>query len=447
MADVKAEITDGNLEIASHSNGPDSAPLFAHECAGLYEDDEIPGADDIGGPTKSNGQIHGHSREDFDDPTLEKFPSTKEEIISAVRKVETGLNEDHTSVSGVPPSPMFHPVDAGIANIRSNLNDRDENPAYHGQIYNLIVPQSPTQQSLGARSLSAVSLGSIDEGLEGEEEKSKNAEIEPSVEQADTVDNTLEFAKENGHGSSLTAPKPGLEPLITVPSPSTKADAGLLSPTSDEDEAVVLKSAKGKDKSTESGYLTPERAATPIPEELGSPREPPPNTSDPVYEPDSQVEDPETEFSAITSVPKSPQIVVSKVDDNHSEEDLLPAPSISDNDPNHQDNRQTDINDSSKDDEASKHSEPSSHENRQDGSRTETVASSTAIEENQAASLKKRSAAQNNPIDRTGTPKSITDAGRDVGKSGSWISAFFRLIFIELVGGFVRRLFGGRRKT
>lgn len=46
---------------------------------------------------------------DANDPTLERFPSNREEIIEKVRTIGTGLNEDRPSFDGIPLSPVVGP--------------------------------------------------------------------------------------------------------------------------------------------------------------------------------------------------------------------------------------------------------------------------------------------------------------------------------------------------
>lgn len=401
LADTNAGAKDESPEVAGFSNDPEPVPLFAHECAGLYEDDEIPGADDIGFSSKTNSRLRTHNDDDFDDPTLEKFPSTRDEIISTVRNVTTGLNEDRTTVSGVPPSPLFHATS-------NDADDRELSPISSNPL-NLQVPSSPSQKPAGERSLSAGSLGSIAEGAEGEEERPKIAEVAPVVEQVATEDSAISVAKKTEGEATSTTSKPSLEPLVTIPSPSAQAENGLLSPASNEDEAVVLKGTKGKGEKTGTGYLTPERAATPEP---GSPLEPPPNTLPPVAEHAADAEI-NAEPTAPKSPPRSPRILVSKADDSGQEEEVLPGPSL----------------------------DPSSRNNG-------TAASSTGVESNhQGGTLKKRPGGNKSPTGRAETPNSMSGASPDAAKNGNWFSAFFRLIFVDFVGGIVSRLCGGKRKA
>lgn len=587
---------DESLEIAGFSNDHEPVPLFAHECAGLYEDDEIPGADEHG-QSSSSGRHYGDDKEDYDDPTLEKFPLTRDEIISTVRKVETGLNADQVSVEGVPLSPIVRARGSPTAEARNEPRASETSPNSRGQQH-LSLP--PSLEATDEHSRSTTSLHSIAEDAEGAEsaeedtpaepkseyiadvvetsngvtdsadvdtrtiaessETSAADEIAPAVERAETADEVIEIAQEaqgdqdkqvevsesglpavievapaaediasvveHGDGDvraksaqpdaaqesslesknslplhleakaekdmaidpktndaepSLTAQKPTLESIVTVPSPSVKPNTALLSPVTDDDEAVVVRSAKGEEETTKSGYLTPERAATPQPEEPGSPREPAPNTADPVAEPVSGPSGPEAEVEAPLIQPKSPQIVVSKPEEIRPDEELLPAASLGEavDESSHTDEdgetaKKGDGPESEEIDQARPKSEGTSQvaepngarEESQDvetsssiqtrdivdnsqeaGSLSEDTAMTSAIEENQVPTLKKRSVARPDPTDRTGTPVSISDSHKEAAKGGNWFSAFLRLIFIDFFGGFVRRLTGGGRKT
>lgn len=447
MADMK----DESLDITGFSNDQEPVPLFAHECAGLYEDDEIPGVNEQG-PSSSSSRPYEADKEDYDDPTLERFPSTRHEIMSTVRKVETGLNADQVYLEGVPISPIVHSRSSPTAEARTQLPMSDTSPNSRGQQH---LPLPPSLTPMDERSLSTTSLQSIAEDAEGAEEdgvaeprsehiadmveksigadetietaketesapieKSTTNEIAPVVEQAETEDEVIEAAQDvkgeeikeltstSGdlpvvvdvtaavediasvvelppavhdiasvvelktqfddsthpstepdtervqqaegkdmsalHGraeteneaavtlkttdaeTSLSAHKSALDSLVTVPSPLVKPSTGLLSPVSDDDEAVVVKSTKGKETS-ESGYLTPERASTPQPEEPESPREPALNTADPVAESGVEHSVLETEIEAPLPEPPSPQIVVSKPEETQTDKQLLPA--------------------------------------------------------------------------------------------------------------------------
>lgn len=607
---------DDSPEVAGHTDGPEAVPLFAHECAGLYEDDEIPGVDDVENQSKTSGTLNEHHSQDFADPTLEKLPMTRDGIISAVRRVSTSLNEDQTSFEGVPRSPI---VDAQ----RGPVMEQDSSPASNREQQTLSLPRSHSQRSLSEHS---GSLQSIAEGAEEEEaekdvpediasvvepvalahdnttdtkepeteetEKSVAAEVAPAVAQAHTAEDVVHIAQaaegeqtgattptngepvstavkaptaskegvskdeeislvsedatpaaletpqveetcpategdilpageslqiaqetpimvddeplltreigsasaltENGdnstqmlkeienHDTVTTPPKPTLESLVTVPSPAAKANTDLSPPISDEDEAVVLKSSKGDGENTESRgprHLMPEGPTNPKLEEPSSPRESQPTDSDLVASHNLQNDASKTDNPPVSAAPQSPQKVASGAKETPLTEDIPSTVSLggsvtrdiegtkkseaSEDAVAVEDAEAPKGDEGSKDLEVPEEPEASGHkksvipeelqapqyEPEDTSSRSEFVAASSAVEPGQPGSLKKRNVAQAGLPGRTGTPNSITDPHREAAKGGNWFSAFFRLIFIDLFGGFVTKICGGRRKT
>ncbi|CAK7232728.1 hypothetical protein SCUCBS95973_008356 [Sporothrix curviconia] len=85
-------------------DGQDGAPVFAYEFAGTY-DMPVNTATSEASPVS---QAVADDELDFDpaDPTLERFPSNREEILSRVRTLETGLDEDVATYEGYPASPI-----------------------------------------------------------------------------------------------------------------------------------------------------------------------------------------------------------------------------------------------------------------------------------------------------------------------------------------------------
>jgi hypothetical protein len=400
---------------------------MADECAGLYEDDEIPGVPEDEQQAKIvNGKAHNQDKEDFSDPTLERFPSSRSEILAAVRKVETGLNANQTLNEGVPPSPIFRTRTRSSGEGQAEHYSPESSPVSSKGPQHLSLPLAQPQENLSERSLSVVSLGSIAEDEEADAPTAE--EIAPIIEQAETAEEAIKVAKDAEGDVALDPARSASRPVVTVPSPSVKNNNDLISPVSDEDEAVVIKDGKGKDKDVEngqSGYLTPERAATPKPEELDSPSEPAPNTASPVEEAAPMAEPEQTTIPA----PRSPKIVVSKAEDIEPREVLAEAPASNEN--GHKVIQS-----------------PSSGAGQEEtGSGSEPAATSSAIEDSQPSSLKKRSAPQSGSRDRSGTPAPIPDNDWEAAKNGNWFSAFFRWIFVDWVGGFVSRLCGSRRKT
>lgn len=571
---------DESLDIAGYSNEADPVPLFAHECAGLYEDDEIPGADEEDS-SSYNGHFFKDDKEDYNDPTLEKFPSTRDGIISTVRKVESGLNVDQVSVERVPLSPIVPGRSSPTTEARSESAASDASSTSRDPLH-LPVPLSVSFSD--DRSVSATSLHSIAEDAEGVDEEdiseeddtdaddvldqskaigktteeSKAAEIAPFAEQAQTAEEVIEavhevegeqrnevatggkdlpsladipianiasivelppaledsvsptelptavqdiasvieqtdvydeahladaevetgeradeIAKETEREVSLPVLKPILEPLVMVPSPLVKPSTGLLSPLSDDDEAVVVKSARGDDDA-KSGYLTPQRAATPQPEEPGSPREPAPNNADPFPKYDVESDPPKSDTVVTHSLPRSPSIVVSKPEETFAEEELLSAASLGGSSSHEAEpvkqsevskdegvsSRDIDNAEGPADVKASKGTEDDeSGEASKDGETSggstapsaangsQSTATSSATEGSQPGALKQRSLGRPDPTERSTTPKSFTNPHREAAKDGNWILSFLRLIFIDFFGGIGRKLYRGDRKT
>lgn len=170
----------------------------------IYNDDEH---------SPGHGSEYDPDKIDFNDPTLERFPSNREEIIDAVRKLEGGLNEDRSDVEGlVPPSPIVGP----------------SGPQNHDTVGDILVSSPvvlpamgrgsrllglPGRTSMGSvssdrLSLSAASLGSISE-----------AEEEAAIDDEDEAPVPV-----------IMTPKPGLR----------SSNDNAKSPTSDGDGGIVM---------------------------------------------------------------------------------------------------------------------------------------------------------------------------------------------------------------
>lgn len=92
-------------------DGLDAAPVFAYEYAGSYElPPGMTAAESEHSATSPSFPAQDKEQEfDPQDPTLERFPSNREDILSRVRTLETGLNEDTTTFEGFPASPVVSP--------------------------------------------------------------------------------------------------------------------------------------------------------------------------------------------------------------------------------------------------------------------------------------------------------------------------------------------------
>ncbi|KAM5351510.1 hypothetical protein ACJ41O_004233 [Fusarium nematophilum] len=216
--DHDAESGSSSQEADSGNGETDDTkiPLFAHECLGAYDfgdgdSDQEASLDSSTGPeqhTKPKPKKYETPDIDVNDPTLEKFPEDRTSILGAIRAIQTHLDEDHTHLEDIPSSPRV------VSTRRTSVDSTDElslSPA----------PLSPTatrrresrlSHSSFGRTRSAVSLGSIaEEPKPGTDKQPQNA------------------------------------PVVSLPNPNMQGTrAGVKSPPSEEDEAVVMKASEVK---------------------------------------------------------------------------------------------------------------------------------------------------------------------------------------------------------
>lgn len=380
------------------------APLFAHECVGmeLYEGDDAP--DPLDDEHYNNeyeedrrpSTVYDDDEEiDLNDPTLERFPSNREEIIDTVRKLEGGLNEDHADVEGlVPLSPVVGP--SGPQNHDLVGDFLVSSPAVSSPIVTrgsgsgsrlLSLPRA-SFGSINSDRASALSLDSISEAEEARDE----AELDqPPV---------------------LSTPKPRKHPAEDDPK----------SPTSDDDEGIVMKS--GSAQNGNSSEVSPSEV-TPVrtPGGDGTPKTPPAETRTEDHHDSSGVQ-PEiklvpaseaTETQTPEVAPKingergsgSPRIVIQNEEtgegaENHAEESAdTSAPATAD------------------------------------------TTKATGADNGAQSQLRRRVV----PPDRVATPSSINEAHIQAAKSGNWFRSFFKVLFVDWIGGFINKLFGRKRET
>lgn len=145
---------------------------------------------------------------DINDPTLERFPSNRDEIIDTVRKLETGLEEDQVLIEDAPPSPII-----------GSSNSRRESEVSHDTalgasviprtVKRLDVPHSPRMSVSSAQS-SALSLQSISESEEptsSKEDDSSTVQLSPPHKTAASNETTPREAVED-EGISLSPDSP-----------------------------------------------------------------------------------------------------------------------------------------------------------------------------------------------------------------------------------------------
>lgn len=146
---------------------------------------------------------------DINDPTLERFPSNREEIIDTVRKLETGLEADQVLIEDAPPSPI-------IGSTTSRRESEVSHDAVLGAsviprtVKRLEVPHSPRISVSSAQS-SALSLQSIsesDEPASSKEDDSSTVQLSPPHKTATAGEATpREVVEDEGISLSPDSPK------------------------------------------------------------------------------------------------------------------------------------------------------------------------------------------------------------------------------------------------
>ncbi|KAK1691409.1 hypothetical protein BDP55DRAFT_542028 [Colletotrichum godetiae] len=355
VASTAAEVADTaqKLDADEDLKGEDSddcpAPLFAHEALGPYE----PSADDESENLK-NYDHHSTVEYDVDkydlnDPTLERWPSNRDGIIDAVRKVETGRNEDQTAFYGAPISPV-------VGSARASADQYFEEavlssgPSSPGSTKRLELPRKSHGSMVSDRSL--LSLGSIAE----EDKETPNAD---------------EANREN-------------EGLVRVPSPAVRPTPHVFtSPGSDDDEGVVMKGSKSRKSSESSSSDSP--AAN------------------------GQSNGKHSRDLSPKSRPAEPDSPAIRVDPPQ--------------------------------DRASSSASQNGGLARASASSPSGEASTSGRDGGHKGQLKKRGPAS---TERPGTPSSIHSV---TDSKGGWLQAFFRVLFVDWIGGLFSRLFGSKRKA
>ena len=318
---------------------------------------------------------------DLDDPTLEPFPSNREDIINEVRKIETGLDEDQALFEGAPLSPVIGPASRRAT--EDPVSDLLLSPIPVSPVLPRVVRRSETSKSPRSSAISAhSSTASLQAIAESEEVNELGPRSSPVV--------------------FWSTPK-----MPSSPEP----------PSSDEKEGVVVKEnvKTGKTEGEDTGLPTPN--ATPSPDQ-SAPQTPPRKThnddktttkdaNDDLNEPAQKV------GTASTNVNQneSPRIVIETAEQVET---------------------------------AAKKPDRQESASGSNGF-LEGSSASGAVLGIDSGQLRKR-VVEDEDDDAT-SETGLLPASRPPERRGNWFTAFFRLIFVDWIGGFISKLCGGRRKT
>lgn len=322
---------------------------------------------------------------DLNDPTLERFPSNREGIMNTVRKLESGLGEDRVSFEGAPISPV-------IGAYRPGMEDITGDPFLSSPIAASPVIPRPSRHlevprsphgSISSNHSSPLSLHAIDEG------------DEPGETDED---------------------KSAAPILLSPPQPRSGFRAPKL-PSDEEDEGIAMKNNGSSENSMHDPGLSGSKKAE-------SPRD--------IISRALEEESPDIEASSrqaqlqhsLTNPqsppdrhePDSPKIVIETAEDSQ----------VHDSDIGEQQDGLAD---------------PATHDSSPGTG--EDAGTSSAVEVGESHQVRKRT----DVMGRSGTPASNRSVGLHPNREGGWFRNFFRLLFVDWIGGFISRLCGRRRQT
>ncbi|KAI9641420.1 hypothetical protein NHQ30_010223 [Ciborinia camelliae] len=373
------------------------APLFAHECNGpptAEERLEYEGA-------HSRSAVPGPMFREFDpnDPSLEPFPSNFNQILEHVRRLENQLSEDQTDVEGNPLSP-----------VTMHRN-------HHGEGADL---PTPSPRSL-AHEISPSLLPIAEENAEGEAEskltalplgmeKSQsdgNISDDPKKDSGEEMTETHDAEISEGASQDLSSQFPAIEKSR---SPSPKLPAEIFTKNSSKLHPVLSSLPATPFIENKALNLVGSLQSSPTTEE----DENSPTISVHPATPPT----PYFERKSLNLAGKPQGNSTTEEDKNGSETSVQPA------------------------------TQPTSANAKvNDAVSNQNAAKTTSFaEENGDSQLRARKQPISNVPERSITPASMRSAGNDV-KSRNFLRAFFQVLFVDWIGGLIRKLCGGERHT
>ena len=422
------EIYDPEGDIVNDQEDFPAPPLFSHEAVGLYDGLGLPNADETDEQHDSRSTDDGADLDsaDVNDPTLEPFPSNRDEIINTVRKLETGLNEDLSDFEGVPPSPVVNsslPWNSDV--LGSNILDSPigVSPVIPRPSRRLDIPRSP-RGSISSAHSSALSLQCISEVEETEETEEKERPtavlLSPPGSRAN-LRGLKHSEDEEDEGISMKTKKPSGLSKKTETEQTGAGDAfketesllssavtGMPSPVAPQDSGIDLKEqSKGNDEIQDASDLeeAPQTPTIVTPDQGQNPS------------PEIVIKGPEDNEAAEDSNGRSPQAVAGAssgptgttptLNEVHSDSEAqVPATGMS---------------------------------------------TSTEADTNSTSQVRKRNTTHQDDSDTNDQPgatvsTSPTGVKKAPGGDG-WFKAFFRVLFFDWIGGLISRLRRSRRET
>ncbi|KAL2015589.1 hypothetical protein VTK56DRAFT_5201 [Thermocarpiscus australiensis] len=363
-----------------------TSPLFAHECAGLYEwDQEVrpPDTEEEYAPARrTSSEDIDPDAVDLNDPTLERFPSNREEIVDTVRKLGTGLQADQASFDGSPPSPVINPSRRGTEDITGDY------------LLAASQPSPPARQHTSKQ----LELGRSQHGSTG------------SVPTCASLHSISELEEPLGDEEG------NFPPAVVFSNPDMKPRPEPLKfPTIEEDEGVALPDGVSPDSVSPT---TVKAERPPLPRNIKL--EGPLDISDALAGTNANsAKDPERPAQE-SGTSESAAAKKGPTDDRR-----LQAAEGGDGEGAS----------SSRAAESQFTVSPSNDSNSADTTKA------TAVDADRSNQLRRRGPQEEAPKN----PESAQLSGPQPSHGVGWIKAFFKLLFVDLIGGLISRLCGGRR--
>ncbi|KAK3692936.1 hypothetical protein B0T22DRAFT_436155 [Podospora appendiculata] len=473
---VEIHKPEDDVQADQPEHGDHRPPLFAHEAVGMYDTEavEVPSENEAEEKPadETPGKDYNADSIDVNDPTLEPFPSSRDEIIDTVRKLETGLDEDRVAFEGAPLSPVFGSLRPGSEDIAGDVFLAPPvmaSPVVPRPTRHLEVPRSP----LSSAHSSSLSLQSISEA----EDEAEDEGEQPSGPEASRFPPAILLAPPHKKTRSTLKPpttdedegiawKEIISPGTPTPEDEAKADGsakteGTLTPADPpEPEDDILKTrgqltlenaAKAEDTPTleDSGHLGKQDVAaserdlsqvlrdTAALEASEFPAWNRPSEPENAGRPAQEQKAPETTEPEETSrgESQSPRIVADLADEAEDSSSHIKT------------------NGGIRNTEAEAGADADADATEATDSGVSDVGASTAVENGHSGEIRKRAGqpeaghGESSQGERPSTPASMHSTGVKGDRGGNWFRAFVRLLFVDLIGGFLSRLCGNRRQT
>ena len=373
---------------------------------------------------------------DWNDPSIERFPTDRAAIIHTIRRLTEQIPEDVPDLDIVPPSPVIgpngqiqegrspapspaviaHHISPSLDSITEEHDELQETLASLPVVSKLTSRDSDKENTTLNKWLnnsSTLSNGEEKAKLDGthepvEPETTKLVEVEPEKQQAaeSVVQAIDEVEKEPlSHGEETREPEVSSTSKVEENTAEETENAPIVELPEGSGELELTSKEQGEETTTAPEEISSEikevAAESPPPEpvEQASGEEAHvPSATTPFVVDDKQLGH-EDELREITTDGDSPNITVQPATPAALKTEFVPKPL--------------------------------------------DTAKTTAIEEENGRQIKSRKNPRSQSPERPITPSSMRSATRDT-KSKNFLKAFWRVVFVDWIGGLIRALCGGR---